>query len=143
MYFTAVERLKRLRWLLFLLAPSVFADVGPDDVVFVPQPKSVLDLSFSGDAGLGHEMGMLQAAAVTGLLPRGVVGWCVTKTNANKSRLFLDWCSQVIFTDDMAVDPVGVLKDVLDFLGLEFTSDDESKVSVCDCCFVVDACLGA
>lgn len=29
----------------------------------------------------------------------------------------------------MAVDPVGVLKDVLDFLGLEFTSDDESKVS--------------
>lgn len=31
--------------------------------------------------------------------------------------------------DDMAVDPVGVLKDVLDFLGLEFTSDDESKVS--------------
>lgn len=28
----------------------------------------------------------------------------------------------------MAVDPVGVLKDVLDFLGLEFTSDDNSKV---------------
>lgn len=34
----------------------------------------------------------------------------------------------MIFTDDMAVDPVGVLKDVLDFLGLEFTSDDNSKV---------------
>ena len=35
---------------------------------------------------------------------------------------------QVVFTDDMAVDPVGVIKDVLDFLGLDFTSEDESKV---------------
>jgi len=35
---------------------------------------------------------------------------------------------QVVFTDEMAVDPVGVIKDVLDFLGLDFTSDDESKV---------------
>eukprot|EP00903_Cladosiphon_okamuranus_P016125 g14881.t1 len=34
---------------------------------------------------------------------------------------------KVIFTDDMAADPMGVLEDVLDFLGLEFTSDDESK----------------
>lgn len=31
--------------------------------------------------------------------------------------------------DDMASDPVGVLRDVVAFLGLEFTSDDESKVS--------------
>ncbi|CAN0193841.1 unnamed protein product [Scytosiphon promiscuus] len=34
---------------------------------------------------------------------------------------------KVVFTDDMAVDPVGVLRDVLEFLGLELTSDDESK----------------
>eukprot|EP00752_Nemacystus_decipiens_P004724 g4307.t1 len=34
---------------------------------------------------------------------------------------------KVIFTDDMAADPVGVLKDVLDFLGLDMTSDDKSK----------------
>ncbi|CBN74649.1 Sulfotransferase [Ectocarpus siliculosus] len=34
---------------------------------------------------------------------------------------------KVVFTDDMAVDPVGVLEDVLHFLGLELTSEDESK----------------
>lgn len=31
--------------------------------------------------------------------------------------------------DDMAVDPIGVIKDVLEFLGLDFTSEDESKVT--------------
>ena len=36
---------------------------------------------------------------------------------------------QVVFTDDMAVDPVGVLEDVLEFLELDLTDEDESKVS--------------
>lgn len=40
----------------------------------------------------------------------------------------LECCLQVVFTDDMAVDPVGVLRDVLEFLDLELTSDDESEV---------------
>lgn len=31
--------------------------------------------------------------------------------------------------DEMAVDPMGVIKGVLEFLGLEFTSEDESKVN--------------
>lgn len=30
--------------------------------------------------------------------------------------------------DDIADDPMGVIKDVLEFLGLDFTSEDESKV---------------
>lgn len=30
--------------------------------------------------------------------------------------------------DDMAVDPMGVLRDVLDFLGLDFSQEDESEV---------------
>lgn len=30
--------------------------------------------------------------------------------------------------DDMAMDPMGVLQDVLDFLGLDFSREDESKV---------------
>ncbi|CAM9653464.1 unnamed protein product [Laminaria digitata] len=34
---------------------------------------------------------------------------------------------KVVFTDDMAVNPVEVLEDVLNFLGLDLTSEDESK----------------
>lgn len=34
----------------------------------------------------------------------------------------------MVFTDDMTINPVGVLQDVLDFLGLEFTSEDPAKV---------------
>ncbi|CAM9898341.1 unnamed protein product [Ascophyllum nodosum] len=34
---------------------------------------------------------------------------------------------KVVFTDDMAVDPVGVLEDVLEFLELDLTDEDESK----------------
>ena len=30
--------------------------------------------------------------------------------------------------DDMATDPMGVLEDVLNFLGLDFTNKDDSKV---------------
>lgn len=36
----------------------------------------------------------------------------------------------MVFTDDMAVDPVGVLQDVLEFLGLDLLDKDKSKVSV-------------
>lgn len=35
---------------------------------------------------------------------------------------------QVVFMDDMAVNPVGVLEEVLNFLGLDLTDDDGSKV---------------
>ncbi|CAN0275443.1 unnamed protein product [Pylaiella littoralis] len=34
---------------------------------------------------------------------------------------------KVVFMDDIADDPMGVIKDVLEFLGLDFTSEDESK----------------
>lgn len=38
--------------------------------------------------------------------------------------------SQIVFTDDMAVNPVGVVEEVLEFLGLSITDEDESKASV-------------
>lgn len=34
-----------------------------------------------------------------------------------------------MFTDDMAVNPLGVLEEVLEFLGLDLTHEDNSKAS--------------
>lgn len=46
---------------------------------------------------------------------------------------FVVTTSQIVFADDMAVNPVGVVEEVLEFLGQSITHEDEAKASAYKC----------